>query len=77
MRYALILILLFSISLVAKVYDRNGGRDLKLPTQHLLERVTITAPAAASTSYVGRGSWDGPSSAAAATISTSLVNRST
>lgn len=48
----LILILLFSISGFSKTYDRNFGRDLKLPTQKMLEYNRVAVPAALSTTLI-------------------------
>jgi hypothetical protein len=50
------------------VEDRQR-RDIKLPTQQMIEKQTITNPAAAGTNEVLVDE-DGPSSAAAATVST-------
>jgi len=54
---------------IAKVYDRNMGRDLKLPAQKMLEYQRVSAPAAASTAYILTAN-DGDDSGAAATVST-------
>ena len=36
----------------AKTYDRNGGRDIKLPSQFVIEKVTVADPAAAATANI-------------------------
>ncbi len=62
----------FSNVYAAKVYDRNFGRDLKLPTQKLLEKITISAPDVASTSYVIIAT-NGRVSATAVTLTTGFT----
>ncbi|MCK5017206.1 MAG: hypothetical protein KAS32_09045 [Candidatus Peribacteraceae bacterium] len=52
MRHLFIFLLLISTVLSARVYDRNFGRGLKLPDQHVLESVTVTTPSTASTANI-------------------------
>ena len=51
MHKLLVVLLLFSVTAFA-AYSRNWGRDLKLPSQHLLERTTVTDAVATNTTYV-------------------------
>ena len=56
----------------AKIYDRNQGRDIKLPSQHVLESITIADAAAAATANVLNDN-DGDTDGSGATVSTFLV----
>lgn len=65
----LITALLVAMPLEALAVPRRESRDLKLPTQQLVEKKTFTNPAAAGTTDVLNAS-AGATSAAAATVST-------
>lgn len=75
--YSLIIAVILAMSFLnisfAKRYDLNLGLDLKLPSQKVLEAITISAPAAASTSYVITGT-DGDSTGVATAITSGLTS---
>lgn len=71
MKFTLIAMTAMVISQTAFAIPQRMARDLKLPSQQMIEKQTFTAPAAAGTANILSGA-AGPTSAAAATI-TSFV----
>jgi hypothetical protein len=66
---AILIAVVFMVGTAQAVPFDVERRDIKLPSQQMIEKQTITDPAAAGTTQVLSGS-DGPSSAAAATVTT-------
>ena len=66
------LLLACNLSFAAR-YDLNLGLNMKLPSQNLLEKITISSPAAASLSYVIT-STEGDSTGVATAVTTGITN---
>ena len=66
-----VLSFIFCLSSFAKIYDRNNGRDIKLPSQHVLESFTVEPDAAATNNVLDDN--DGDTDGSGATVSTFLV----
>jgi len=68
----IILSFVFCVSNVsAKIYDRNQGRDIRLPSQHVLESITVEPDAAATNNVLNDN--DGDTDGSGATVTTFLV----